>query len=104
MRKFLQLIFSALLLCCASQLHAQEAEPHNRGTLEGQNSENSSNTDTEISPRISKPDSVATVSKPVLVKPKVQSDKTSEKKSEESTFNFLYFIIQKFKSSDIIED
>jgi hypothetical protein len=102
MRKSLQYFVVAVLFLLAAPALAQEGESHNRGTLEGSNHEV---THTEESPaKIVKPDSAAVIQPKILVfKPK-QTEKTAEKKTDESSFNFLYYIIQRFKSSDIIED
>lgn len=102
MRKGLQFFFLVALFFLAIPALAQEGDSHNRGTLEG-NAHEVTNTE-EPTAKISKPDSAASIVPKILqIKPK-QTDKSTEKKTDESSFNFLYYIIQRFKSSDIIED
>ncbi|MFN9500199.1 MAG: hypothetical protein ACK57K_02655 [Chryseotalea sp.] len=101
MRKCLHFFFLVALFFWAIPALAQEGDSHNRGTLEGQTNETTA--DSEILIKVNKPDSIATLVKPVAIKAKT-SDKTTEKKTDDSSFNFLYYIIQRFKSSDIIED
>ncbi len=53
-----------------------------------------------------KPHGVAVTREPALAKPtKAKTDKSVEKEEEEDalSFNFLYYIISKFKYSDIVD-
>jgi hypothetical protein len=102
MRKSLQYSTLAVLFFLAAPALAQESESHNRGTLEGNNHE--ATTTEEPPAKILKPDSASVIQPKILVVKPKQTDKTTEKKTDESSFNFLYYIIQRFKSSDIIED
>lgn len=87
---------------------AQESGSKQYGTLEGQNENRYYETNAEGDPAnlkiASRQDSLS--SKQSLRKPLTDSQKQNAKKSpnDSEPFNFLYFIIQRFKTSDIIED
>lgn len=88
--------------------YAQESSPRQYGTLEGQSDSRYEESSVETEPATSKstkPDSVAST-KPVVVKKTTPETAKVAKKSsdDEAPFNFLYYIIQRFKTTDIIED
>jgi hypothetical protein len=108
-------IATALVLVARVSTFAQELTSRHYGTLEGQHTERSENvrlpenqeetveaerpTVQKDSAYVSRPSSTKARTSPEAVKP-------SGKKNDEDavSFNFLYYIIQRFKSSDIIED
>jgi hypothetical protein len=103
------LLAFALVVITRVTASAQEYTSRNLGTLEGQFHESSEEQEVDESekPAVQKPDSVF-ISKQSSSKAKSNSDpsKPATKKNDEDavSFNFLYYIIQRFKSTDIIED
>lgn len=107
-------IFASFLLTLALSaampmlVFAQETSSRQYGTLEGHqdNRDDETVSDSEhtgLKPVMVKQDSLLnkTGSKKILS----EQQKSSPKKGDdEAPFNFLYYIIQRFKTSDIIED
>lgn len=88
---------------------AQEANTRQYGTLEGQSDNRYYETNSESESLTSKPatakqDSIGIRS--AVKKTTPELIKQTAKKADEDAipFNFLYYIIQRFKASDIIED
>lgn len=102
------LVTLALSVAMPKLVLAQESTSRQYGTLEGHNDTRddevvSESEHTGLKPVVVKQDSVhsKTASKKVVS----EQQKNSPKKGEdEAPFNFLYYIIQRFKTSDIIED
>lgn len=103
---FLTFALSAVL---PQLVFAQESSSRQYGTLEGQNenhdtylpSEGESNNSKTV---LSKQDSLSNrmgIKKAINDPTKASAKKSAE---DEAPFNFLYYIIQRFKTSDIIED
>lgn len=102
------LLTFALSVAMPKLVAAQESSSRQYGTLEGQHENQGDEViaDTEhtgLKPVMVKPDTL--FNRSVAKKAAVEQQKTSPKKGEdEAPFNFLYYIIQRFKASDIIED
>jgi len=101
----------ALLVGVQFLSFAQESNTHQygNGTLESQDGRDYEQPNPELEGTstklpLSKPDSI--LIKPSLkIKPSMEIQKPAKKADEDAvSFNFLYYIIQRFKSSDIIED
>lgn len=102
------LLTSALLVAMPKLVVAQESSFRQYGTLEGHNDNRDDELVSEsehsgLKPVILKQDSL--FNKAGSKKAISEQQKNSPKKGEdEAPFNFLYYIIQRFKTSDIIED
>lgn len=102
------LLTFALLAAMPQLVLAQESNPRQYGTLEGQQENQDFEATSEgeplsTKPLVSKQDSIFSRN---AVKKTTDPLKTAPKKNneDEAPFNFLYYIIQRFKTSDIIED
>ncbi len=89
---------------------AQESNPRQYGTLEGQHensdfepasSEGEANS---LKPVLTKQDSLFAKSAQKKANAELQKPVPKKASEDEAPFNFLYYIIQRFKTSDIIED
>lgn len=102
------MLMLALLFGAQTLVRAQESNSRQYGTLEGQNENRYYESNAEGDPNAhktsAKADSLAL--KAPLKKVAVDTQKQASKKGEDDAvpFNFLYYIIQRFKTSDIIED
>jgi hypothetical protein len=106
MKKLYILAFFLLLTVAIPRaLYAQETETQPITNSNEDQHQETALQDLETTPKIihSKQDSTATRALP---KTKTTTEKIGDKKVEEESgpFNFLYYIIQRFKSSDIIEE
>lgn len=108
MRKLLAPLLTLVLLVGAQILvYAQESNSRQYGTLEGQNENRYYESNAEGDPHAIrttlKSDSASV--KASLKKMNLDNQKQAGKKPEDEAvpFNFLYYIIQRFKTSDIIE-
>lgn len=97
-----------LLVGAPVLVNAQESNSKQYGTLEGQNENRYYESNAEGDPNtfrsVIKSDSA---SRSLQIKKIVaENQKQASKKAEDDAipFNFLYYIIQRFKTSDIIED
>jgi hypothetical protein len=101
------LLLLVLLVGAPVLVHAQESNSRQYGTLEGQNENRYYESNAEGDPNTFratlKADSTA---RHQLKKVTVDNQKQASKKTEDDAipFNFLYYIIQRFKTSDLIED
>jgi hypothetical protein len=101
------LLMLVLLVGAPVLVHAQESNSRQYGTLEGQNENRYYESNAEGDPNTFraalKADSTA---RHQLKKVTVDNHKQASKKTEDDAipFNFLYYIIQRFKTSDLIED
>lgn len=111
MKKLFALFCFAFLLSAAMPqlVYAQESNPRQYGTLEGQTDNSDFDPTSEgemnsVKPVLSKQDSL--FAKTAQKKAIADLQKSAPKKAseDEAPFNFLYYIIQRFKTSDIIED
>lgn len=111
MKKFFaSFVFAFALSAAVPQLaFAQESNSRQYGTLEGHHENGDFEPTTEgesnnIRPVLSKQDSL--FAKTTQKKTTAELQKSASKKAseDEAPFNFLYYIIQRFKTSDIIED
>jgi hypothetical protein len=108
-KSFATFVFAFALLSGASSLViAQESNSHEDSPLETQNDNyEEPDTDTELHPSKPvpvKPDSAATKPLP-KIKPASEAQKPTKKGDEDAvSFNFLYYVIQRFKLSDIVKD
>jgi hypothetical protein len=106
---FATFVFTFALICVASfGAFAQESNSHEDSPFENQNdSYEQSDTDTELTPTkpiLIKSDSIASKGLP-KVKPLSETQKAAKKPDEDAvSFNFLYYVIQRFKLSDIVKD
>lgn len=102
------MLLLALLIGAPVFVYAQESNPRQYGTLEGQNENRYYESNAEGDPNAfraaSKADSA--LFKNSIKKSGLEAPKQVTKKPEDDAvpFNFLYYIIQRFKTSDIIED
>lgn len=100
----------ALSAAVPQLVYAQESNSRQYGTLEGQNDNHDYESVTEGELNGSKNTLVkqdSAFSKSTFKRTSPEAQKASPKKSsgeDEAPFNFLYYIIQRFKTSDIIED
>jgi hypothetical protein len=102
------LVTFALSVAMPTLVAAQESSSRQYGTLEGQHENQGDEVilDTEhtgLKPVVVKPDTL--FNRAGTKKTASEQQKISPKKGEdEAPFNFLYYIIQRFKASDIIEE
>jgi hypothetical protein len=101
----------ALICGASSLLLAQDSNTsqYGNGTLESQNDQQEeADLDVAIGfakPTGSKADSISFKLSSIKTKPAAEIQKSVKVADEDVlSFNFLYYIIQRFKSSDIIED
>jgi hypothetical protein len=111
MKKFFaSFVFAFALSASLPQLvFSQENNTRQYGTLDGQNEHSdfdhaSEGEATNLKPVLPKQDSLMV--KAAQKKANADFQKSAPKKAneDEAPFNFLYYIIQRFKTSDIIED
>jgi hypothetical protein len=107
MRTLLASLLTLVLLVGAQVLvYAQESNTRQYGTLEGQSENRYYESNAEGDPNTFKAalKSDSASIKPPLKKIAADSQKASKKPEDDAVpFNFLYYIIQRFKTSDIIE-
>ncbi len=102
------LLMLVLLVGAPVLVHAQESNSRQYGTLEGQNENRYYESNAEGDPNTFRAALKADSAAMRLQMKKITTDnqKQASKKTEDDAipFNFLYYIIQRFKTSDIIED
>ncbi len=101
------MLLLALLIGAPVFVYAQESNPRQYGTLEGQNENRYYESNAEGDPNAFRAASKADSAffKNSIKKSAIESPKATKKAEEDAVpFNFLYYIIQRFKTSDIIED
>ncbi len=101
-------VFAFALLCgVPSFVFAQESNSQEDSTTEAQNDRyQEQDADMELTPSkptAAKPDSIS--AKPFPKKAATEAQKAAKKADEDVvSFNFLYYVIQRFKLSDIVKD